>query len=212
MAHDEPAALGAPAKLAIKNIGLMLSGDIAKPILDADAILAIDGRITAIGRAADLDLSGATTTIDAHGVTLAPGLIDSHVHPVAGDWTPRQNQLGWIDSCLHGGVTTMVSAGEVHTPGRPRDVVGLKALAITAQRSFAALRPSGVKVHAGAPVIEHGMVEEDFKALAEAGVTLLGEVGLGSVKDGATAHQMVRWAVAPSFTLPRPTSPSSVTP
>ena len=117
MAHDEPAASGAPAKLAIKNIGLMLSGDIAIPILDADAILAIDGRITAIGRAADLDLSGATTTIDAHGVTLAPGLIDSHVHPVAGDWTPRQNQLGWIDSCLHGGVTTMVSAGEVHTPG-----------------------------------------------------------------------------------------------
>src|SRR5277367_2451708 len=104
MAHDEPAASGAPAKLAIKNIGLMLSGDIAKPILDADAILAIDGRITAIGRVADLDLSGATTTIDAHGVTLAPGLIDTHVHPVAGDWTPRQNQLGWIDSCLHGGV------------------------------------------------------------------------------------------------------------
>ena len=57
MAHDEPAASGAPAKLAIKNIGLMLSGDIAKPILDADAILAIDGRIAAIGRAGDLDLS-----------------------------------------------------------------------------------------------------------------------------------------------------------
>src|SRR5271167_1451577 len=194
MAHDEPAASGAPAKLAIKNIGLMLSGDIAKPILDADAILAIDGRITAIGRAADLDLSGATTTIDAHGVTLAPGLIDSHVHPVAGDWTPRQNQLGWIDSCLHGGVTTMISAGEVHMPGRPKDVVGLKALAITAQRCFLALRPSGVKVLAGAPVIEQGMVEEDFKSLAEAGVRLLGEVGLGSVKDGPTARQMVAWA------------------
>ena len=65
-----------------------------------------------------------------------PGLIDSHVHPVAGDWTPRQNQLGWIDSCLHGGVTTMISAGEVHMPGRPKDVVGLKALAITAQRTL----------------------------------------------------------------------------
>jgi enamidase len=67
-------------------------------------------------------------------------------------------------------------------------------MAITVQRAFAAFRPSGVKVHAGAPVIEHGMVEEDFKALAEAGVTLLGEVGLGSVKDGATARQMVAWA------------------
>jgi enamidase len=67
-------------------------------------------------------------------------------------------------------------------------------MAITAQRAFAAARPSGVKVLAGAPVIEHGMVEEDFRGLAEAGVTLLGEVGLGSVKDGATARQMVGWA------------------
>jgi enamidase len=98
MAHDEPVASGAPTKLAIKNVGLMLSGDLGKPILDADAIVAVDGRIMAIGRAADLDLSGATTTIDAHGVALAPGLIDSHVHPVAGDWTPRQNQSGWIDT------------------------------------------------------------------------------------------------------------------
>ena len=88
----------------------------------------------------------------------------------------------------------MISAGEVHTPGRPRDIVGLKALAITAQRTFSAFRPSGVKVHAGAPVIEHGMVEEDFKELAAAGVKLLGEVGLGSVKDAETARQMVAWA------------------
>ena len=122
--------------------------------------------------------------IDAKGTTLAPGLIDSHVHPVAGDWTPRQNQIGWIDSYLHGGVTTMISAGEVHTPGRPKDVVGLKAMAIFAQRAFSAFRPGGVRIHAGAPVIEHGMVEDDFKDLAAAGVTMLGEVGLGSVKDG----------------------------
>ncbi len=75
-------------------------------------------------------------------------MIDSHVHPVFGDWTPRQNQIGWIDSFLNGGVTTMVSAGEVHLPGRPKDVIGLKALAITAQRSFSAFRPGGVKLHA----------------------------------------------------------------
>ena len=194
MAHDEPAASGAPTKLAIKNVGLMLSGDLEKPILDADTIVAVDGRITAIGRAADLDLSGATTTIDALGVAIAPGLIDSHVHPVAGDWTPRQSQLNWIDSCLHGGVTTMVSAGEVHTPGRPRDIVGLKAMAITAQRCFSNFRASGVKVHAGAPVIEPGMEEHDFEELAAAGVRFLGEVGLGGVKDGPTARKMVAWA------------------
>ena len=88
----------------------------------------------------------------------------------------------------------MISAGEVHTPGRPKDIVGLKALAVAAQRSFDNLRPSGVKVHAGAPVIEQGMEEQDFKDLAEAGVKLLGEVGLGSVKAGEEAKKMVGWA------------------
>jgi len=194
MAHDEPTGPQGPTKLVVRNIGLLLSGDLAQPILDADALVAVDGRIAAFGRADDLDLSGATTIIDAQGAALAPGLIDSHVHPVAGDWTPRQNQIGWIDSCLHGGVTSMISAGEVHTPGRPRDIVGLKAMAITAQRTFSAFRASGVKVHAGAPVIEPGMVEADFAELAAAGVRWLGEVGLGGVKDGPTGRKMVAWA------------------
>lgn len=193
MAHDEPQATG-PTKLVIRNIGLLLGGDINAPILEADTVVAVDGRISAVGRERDLDASGATTVVDAHGSALAPGLIDSHVHPVAGDWTPRQNQLGWIESTLHGGVTTMISAGEVHTPGRPRDVVGVKAMAIFAQRAFSAFRPGGVKVHAGAPVIEPGMEEHDFAELAAAGVKLLGEVGLGGVKDGPTARKMVAWA------------------
>jgi enamidase len=51
-----------------------------------------------------------------------------------------------------------------------------------------------VQILAGAPVIEQGMVEDDFKELAAAGVNLLGEVGLGSVKDGPTARAMVGWA------------------
>ncbi|MDJ1158964.1 amidohydrolase family protein [Chelatococcus sp. SYSU_G07232] len=194
MAHEEPQKSAGPTKLVIRNIGLMLSGDLGQPILDADTIVAVDGRITAVGREKDVDTEGATTLVDAHGTTVAPGLIDSHVHPVAGDWTPRQQQLNWIDSFLHGGVTTMISAGEVHTPGRPRDVVGLKAMAITAQRTFSAFRPGGVKIHAGAPCIEPDMTEEDFKDLADAGVKLLGEVGLGGVKDGPTARRMVAWA------------------
>jgi enamidase len=191
---DQPADAKTQARLVIRNIGLLLSGDLQKPILDADTVAAVDGKITAVGKGKDIDTEGATLVIDAKGTTLAPGLIDSHVHPVAGDWTPRQNQIGWIDSYLHGGVTTMISAGEVHTPGRPKDVVGLKAMAIFAQRAFSAFRPGGVRIHAGAPVIEHGMVEQDFKDLSAAGVTMLGEVGLGSVKDGATAREMVAWA------------------
>ena len=181
-------------KVVIRNVGLMLSGDIDRPVLEADTVVIDDGLITAVGRERDCNLEGATTTVDARQTCLAPGLIDSHVHPVFGDWTPRQNQIGWIDSTLHGGVTTMISAGEVHLPGRPRDIVGLKALAITAQRAFQNFRPSGVKVLAGAPVIEQGMTEQDFADLAAAGVSLLGEVGLGSVKAGYEAAQMVAWA------------------
>lgn len=183
-----------PQKLVIRNIGLMLSGKMEQPILDADCIIAVDGKITEWGYEKDLDIQGATTLIDANSVTLAPGLIDSHIHPVIGDYTPRQQQLSWIDSTLHGGVTTMISAGEVHMPGRPKDVVGLKAMAIASQRWYENFRPSGVKVHAGAPIIEHGLVEQDFKDMADAGVKLLGEVGLGTVKDGKTAKQMVGWA------------------
>ncbi|TDQ80663.1 enamidase [Dongia mobilis] len=194
MAHDAPAGNSGPGKLAIRNIGMILSGDLENPILDGDALLAENGRITAWGKAKDLDLDNAATVIDAQGVTLAPGLIDSHVHPVAGDWTPRQNQIGWIDSSLHGGVTTMISAGEVHMPGRPKDIVGLKAMAIFHARAFGAFRPGGVKLHGGAPVIEPGMTEQDFKELADAGVKLLGEIGLGGVKDGPTARQMAGWA------------------
>ena len=181
-------------KLVIKNIGQILSGKLEAPIFDGDCLVAVDGRIQAWGAEADLDCEGATCVVDAHGVTLSPGLIDSHIHPVVGDYTPRQQQLHWIDSTLHGGVTTLISAGEVHMPGRPKDVVGLKAMAIAAQRWYENFRPSGVKVHAGAPVIEHGMEEQDFKDLADAGVKLLGEVGLGTVKDGKTANQMVDWA------------------
>jgi enamidase len=132
-----------------------------------------DGLIVAVGKEKDCDTAHAKTIIDAHNTCVAPGLIDSHVHPVFGDWTPRQNQIGWIESTLNGGVTTMISAGEVHLPGRPKDIV---------------------KVLAGAPVIEQGMVEQDFKELAEAGVKLLGEVGLGSVKAGDEAKKMVAWA------------------
>jgi enamidase len=181
-------------RLVIRNIGLLLSGKLEAPILEADTIVVTNGRIAQIGRYADIDTSQPTQTIDAHGCALSPGLIDSHVHPVLGDWTPRQNQIGWIESSLNGGVTTMISAGEAHWPGRPRDIIGLKALAITAQRSFANLRPGGIKLHAGAPLIERGMVESDFAELAAGGVTLLGEVGLGTVKAGYEAKEMVAWA------------------
>ena len=192
------AILETSGKVVIRRVGLMLTGDIDRPILEADTIVVDDGVITAVGREKDCDIANAKRVIDCKGTAVAPGLIDSHTHPVFGDWTPRQSQLGWIESCMHGGVTTMISAGEVHLPGRPKDIVGVKALAITAQRAFEGMRAAGVgggvKVLAGAPVIETGMVEQDFADMAAAGVRLLGEIGLGSVKAGDEAAKMVGWA------------------
>jgi enamidase len=175
----------------IKNIGQIVSGDIGRPLLDETAVLIADGRFAALGRGLDAD---ADTVIDAKGSTLIPGLIDSHCHPVFGDFTPRQRTMDFIESGLNGGLTTMISAGEVHLPGRPRDIVGLKALAIVAAKAYANLRPAGVKVHGGAPILELGLVEEDFVEMARAGVKLVGEIGLGSVKTGKDAAPMVRWA------------------
>ncbi|MEO8136840.1 MAG: Enamidase, partial [Betaproteobacteria bacterium] len=102
------AASGAKSgKVVIKNIGLLLSGDLDRPILDADTIVVHDGLITAVGKAAGCDTGEPDLLIDARQTCVCPGLIDSHVHPVFGDWTPRQNQFGWIDSTMNGGVTTM---------------------------------------------------------------------------------------------------------
>lgn len=178
-------------KTLIRNIGQIVSGDIAKPLLDGDSIVTADGKIVAVGRGLDDD---ADTVIDARGSTVVPGLIDSHCHPVFGDFTPRQRTIDFIDSGLNGGITTMISAGEVHLPGRPRDIVGLKALAIVAAKAYANARPAGVKMHAGAPILELGMVEDDFAEMARAGVKLVGEIGLGSVRTGKDAAPMVRWA------------------
>src|SRR3979411_1562229 len=105
MAHDALVAAG-PSKLVIRNIGLLLSGAMEQPILDADTIVAENGRLTGTRRAEDIDAEGATPIIDANGTTVTPGLIDSHVHPVAGDWTPRPNKIRWGYRCLARGVTT----------------------------------------------------------------------------------------------------------
>jgi enamidase len=183
----------------IRNIGTIVTGDIDGPLADADSILIADGRIEGIGQR--LDAQGVDQVIDAHGTTAMPGLIDSHAHPVFGDFTPRQQTQSFIESGLHGGVTTVISAGEVHLPGRPKDVVGLKALAIVAAKAWGALRPAGVKVHGGAPILELGLEEHDFAEMAAGGVKLVGEIGLGSVKTGAQAAPMVAWAKQHGMTV-----------
>ena len=180
--------------LLIGNIGTIVSGDIDQPLVSGDAIVVRDGKITYVGADPDSFVDGIEYVIDAAGATVIPGLCDNHVHPVVGDYTPRQRQVDFIDSSLHGGVTTMISAGEPHTPGRPTDPAGVKALTILAHKSFAKLRPSGVKVHAGAVMLEEGLTEADFEEMAAAGVRLVAEIGISGVKDPDVAATMTRWA------------------
>lgn len=155
---------------AIVNIGPSHDGGMAGDPLPGDALVCDGDRISWIGDTADVDTGDHDTVVDAAGATVVSGWIDSHVHTTFGDYTPRQQTVGFLESYLHGGMTRAISASEVHVPGRPKDVVGVKALAIAAQRCFQDYRPSGVTVHGGSVILEPGLTREDFRDLREAGV------------------------------------------
>ena len=196
--------------LLLKNIGTIVSGDIDKPLLQGDAILIKKGIIAAVGELNNLEIPNGVKTIDCHGTTVTPGLLDSHCHTILGDYTSRQNQMGFLESELHGGVTTMISAGEVHLKGRPKDPAGVKALAILAAKSFNNFRPGGAKVKGGAVILEKGLVQSDFEEMAREGVHIVGEVGLGSVKDPQEAASMIQWAKACGMTVMMHTGGTSI--
>lgn len=167
-------------KVAVVNLGEIISGDWQNPLASGDTILSEAGKIVSVGTASAASVEDADVVIDAGGMTASPGLIDSHVHITFGDYTPRQRTVGYLESYLHGGVTTSISASEVHVPGRPRDVEGVKALAVAAQRCFADYRPGGMRVIAGSVILEPGLKREDFVELATKGVTLA-KAGFGAV-------------------------------
>ena len=189
------------SSLVITRIGQIVSGAIEQPLLAGDTVVVRAGRIAAIGHYADLDTRGIDRVIDAAGCQLWPGLIDSHTHPVTGDYTPRQQMVGFIESGLHGGVTRIISAGEVHLPGRPKDAAGTKALAIVGAKASAMFRPSGVKILAGSLILEHGLVEADFAELWREGVRVVGEIGLSGIYRPEDARPMVEWAHACGMTV-----------
>jgi enamidase len=159
------------ATLGLVNIGALATGVLAAPRAEAEALLAEDGLIVAIGAASKTGAAGADVVVDCRGTTVVPGLIDSHCHVVLGDYTPRQKTVDFLDSYVHGGITSVVSAGEgVHAPGRPHDPVASKALAIAAAKCFEHFHPNGMKVNAGSVVLEPGLTDGDFAEMARAGV------------------------------------------
>lgn len=195
------------SNVLLKNIGSIISGDIEKSVLEGNMIFIEDGIIHSAGF---LDIKNADLVIDCSGTTITPGLIDSHCHTILGDYTTRQNQAGFLESELHGGVTTMISAGEVHLKGRPKDPAGVKALAVLASKAFSNFRPGGAKVEGGAVILEKGLTQNDFQEMAQEGVHIVGEIGLGSVKEPGEAAPMVKWAKENKMTVMMHTGGTSI--
>ena len=182
------------ASLLIKNIGTLVTGNLESPLRHADSIFVRDGIVQAIGN----NLSqAADQVIDANGITAIPGLIDSHSHPSIGEYTPAQNSLGWITNYMHGGVTALISAGELHLPGLPLppDARTAMAVAIVTKDCYDNLRPSGVKVHAGTLLLVPGLAEKDFDELESRGIKLVKFIFYDySLLPNGEAARYVDWA------------------
>src|SRR5476651_2084132 len=97
-------------RVAIVNIGQIVSGDWRDPAVAGDSVVCENGLILSVGTASASEVESADVVIDAGGTTLIPGLIDSHVHITFGDYTPRQQTVGYLESYVHGGTTTAISA------------------------------------------------------------------------------------------------------
>lgn len=196
-------------RTAIVNLGRIVSGEWRDPFVSGDAILMENGKILKAGSVSDDDLKTCEVVVDADGATAIPGLIDSQVHNTFGDYTPRQKTVGFLESYVHGGVTTAISASEVHVPGRPKDPQGVKALAVAAMKCFETYRPGGMRVWAGAVILEPGLVEEDFADIARQGVWLA-KAGFGGFKTPYEYAPMIAWAKKHGMTTLVHTGGSSI--
>lgn len=177
----------------VTDIGVLATGDISQPVLRDTTLLIDNGLVTEVGATdAQSDL-----VVSAGGLTAVPGLVDGHVHPTFGEWTPAQNAQGWVHNYLHGGTTTMVSAGELHIPGldfsnlTPELVI---SLAIVSRHTTGRERPSKVKMVAGTVLLVPGMTEGHFDRLRAEGVTQAKFIfyNWGLLGDGE-AQNYVRW-------------------
>jgi enamidase len=180
-------------KTAIVNIKTIFTGDWRKPFAKGDSILMDKGKIRKVGTLTRAELKSCDVVIDANKTTACPGLIDSQVHIAFGDYTPRQKTVGFIESYLHGGVTSCLSASEVHVPGRPSDPEGVKSLAVAAKKCFDNIRPGGSRVYAGCIILEPGLTQKDFNEVAKKGIWFA-KAGFGAVKTPFDYTPLVQMA------------------
>ena len=196
-------------RVGVTNLATIVTGDWRAGLADGDTILMEGGLIEKVGAADAGALERCDVVIDAGGATAIPGLIDSQVHITFGDFTPRQNTVGFLSSYLHGGTTTSISASEVHVPGRPSDPQGVKALAVAAHKCFKDYRPGGMLVHGGSIILEPGLTAEDFAEIHADGVWLA-KAGFGAVGAASDYVDLVRMAREAGLTTTLHTGGASI--
>jgi enamidase len=183
--------------ILIKNIGEFFTGNLMQPTAPVKSILIAEGQIAALDP--PVENSKADVVLDVAGCAVMPGLVDGHVHPMFGEWTPAQDAIGWIGNYLHGGTTTMISAGELHVPGIDYDNLSpelVTSLAVVMAATTGRVRWSGVKVQAGTALLVPRMTEAHFDRLAEAGVKWVKFLFYPFSEDTAEARNYVAWSHA----------------
>ena len=186
--------------LVITNCGTIASGLLDSPVVPGDTIVVRDGVITEVGEAGGLAVPADATVVDAGGHDILPGLIDTHIHPVLGDWTPRTGATGWLEHYVHAGVTTAVSQGSFYLDNYPDDAAGMVHLGATLARAFRGFRPGGMKVHGACISLVDGLTERDFALAAHEGVWLIAEIGVHSIADPTMVRDMLDVAHPLGFT------------
>ena len=174
----------------LTNIGRIYTGLLDSPSAEGDALVITDGRITSFDASS---ASAPDQVIDCKGMTVAPGLVDTHIHPTHGDYGTKQQSVGYLERMLHGAVTRGMSAGEVHVPGRVGAESAL-SIAEAAHHSYKAFRPSGFTVHAGAMIFETDCETSHIDRAYAAGMRIIGEVGIGSLKNPVRAGELSTYA------------------
>ncbi len=100
---------GSAQNLVISNARII---DGKGNVINRGAVVVRDGKIVSVSTAANA--AAGATAIDARGMTVMPGFIDSHRHVIQGDATPWLKDLAVprMQEFLDAGFTTVLSAGD----------------------------------------------------------------------------------------------------
>jgi imidazolonepropionase-like amidohydrolase len=180
-----PPRLGAQSAAIVISGGTVIDGNGGPPVVDA-ALVVVNGRITAVGPRAAVQVPAGARVIDATGKFITPGLIDTNVHlslyggvgeryETLAKYHPRQKEIvleaAQID--LKHGVTTV------------RDSYGLLAPLTVVRDQIAAGHAVGSRVLAAGNIVGWGgPYSVSFSLIRELNLTLFQEQVNDEVSHG----------------------------